>query len=149
MQVQTILTFGGQCEEALKFYTQAVGAEVTALLRWQDSPDPEICFAARGVPEKIMHAAFRVGDTTLMATDGLEKFSRPDFKGVTLAVEVRRDGDARRLFAALGDGGRVVMPLAKAFWTPLSGMVVDRYGLSWMVNVAKEAVATNDRVAMR
>ncbi len=140
MQVQPILTFGGRCEEALKFYTQAVGSEVTTMMRWQDSPDPEMCFAAREIPGKIMHAAFRIGETTLMATDGLEILRQPDFKGITLAIEAKSDADVRRLFAALSDGGKVQMPLAKTFWTSLSGMLVDRFGLSWMVNVAKDAV---------
>lgn len=137
MQVQAILAFNGQCEEALKFYSKALGAEVITMMRWKDSPDKEMCAAARDVADKIMHAAFRVGDTTLMATDGMEIQGKPIFKGVTLALEAANDDEAKRLFAALSDGGEVQMPLAKMFWTSLSGMVVDRFGVPWMVNVTK------------
>ena len=136
MQVQAILTFGGRCEEALKFYTRALDAQVTTLMRWHESPDPEMHVASLTTPENIMHAAFRIGETTVMATDGLAGSAQPDFQGITLALEAKDDADAKRLFAALSDGGKVQMPLAKTFWTSLSGMVVDRFGLAWMVNVA-------------
>jgi PhnB protein len=71
-----------------------------------------------------------------MATDGIETLTQPDIKGVTLNLEARDDSEARQLFAALSNGGTVQMPLSKTFWTSLSGMVLDRFGVSWMVNVA-------------
>jgi PhnB protein len=135
MQIHPILAFGGHTEKALHFYADKLGAEVIVKMRWKDSPDPEMRAAAPD-PEKIMHATFRIGATTLMATDGIASLSQPDFKGITLALEAKDDAEARQLFAALGDGGQVQMPLAKTFWTSLSGMVIDRFGLSWMVNVA-------------
>ncbi len=138
MQVQTILAFGGHSEAAIKFYTKALGAELIVMMRWKDSPDPALRTASSD-PEKIMHAAFRIGDTTLMATDGVETLKQPDFKGCTLAIEAKDDAEAKQLFAALSNGGQVQMPLAKTFWTSLSGMVVDRFGVSWMVNVASQA----------
>ena len=137
MQVKPILAFSGRCEEALNFYTDALGAEVILMMRWKDSPDPEMCAAAHDVQEKIMHASFRIGETILMATDGLEVQDQPDFKGITLAIEAKDEAEAKHLFAALCNGGKVQMPLAKTFWSSLSGMAVDRFGLSWMVNVAQ------------
>ncbi len=134
MQVETILAFGGHSEAAIQFYQETLGAEVITLMRWKDSPDP----AMRNVssdPGKIMHASFRIGDTILMATDGIATLAQPDIRGVTLNLEARDDSEARQLFAALSDGGTVQMPLSKTFWTSLSGMLTDRFGVSWMVNV--------------
>lgn len=137
MQVTSILAFGGRCEEALNFYTDALGAEVILMMRWKDSPDPEMRAAAKNVLDKVMHASFRIGQTTLMATDGIEVQSQPEFKGITLSIETKDDAEAKKLFAALCNGGKVQMPLVKTFWSSLSGMADDRFGLSWMVNVAQ------------
>ncbi|MBC3919518.1 VOC family protein [Undibacterium sp. CY18W] len=138
MQIQTILAFGGHSEAAIQFYQAAIGAEVQVMLRWKDSPDPAMRTVSSD-PEKIMHASFRIGDTILMATDGIETLAQPDIKGITLNLEARDDSEARQLFAALSNGGNVQMPLTKTFWTSLSGMLTDRFGVSWMVNVAQPA----------
>lgn len=137
MQVETILAFGGHSEAAIQFYTAALGAEVITMLRWKDSPDPAMRTVSAD-PDKIMHASFRIGNTILMTTDGIENLHQPDFKGFTLNLEAKDDADAQRLFAALSDGGKVQLPLARTFWSSLSGMVTDRFGVSWMVNVAEE-----------
>jgi len=135
MQVQAYLTFAGRCEEALEFYKTRVGAEVTALMRWSDSPDPEMK-ASPARDNKIMHATFRIGDTTLMADDGMGGQEKAEFKGVTLALNAASDADTKRLFDALGDGGSVRMPLAKTFWTSSFGMLTDKFGVPWMVMTA-------------
>ena len=134
MKVQAYITFGGRCEEALEFYKRSVGAEVTSLLRWKDSPDAEMK-PPPGYEEKVMNAAFRIGDTELMADDGMGE-APAQFKGMTLAIEVADDGEAKRVFTALGEGGIVTMPLAKTFWTSSFGMLTDKFGVPWMVNVA-------------
>ena len=134
MKVQAYVTFGGRCEEALEFYKRSVGAEVTSLLRWKDSPDAEMK-PPPGYEEKVMNAAFRIGDTELMADDGMGE-APAQFKGMTLAIEVVDDGEAKRVFTALGEGGIVTMPLAKTFWTSSFGMLTDKFGVPWMVNVA-------------
>ncbi len=135
MQVIPILAFEGRCEEALEFYRKVLGAEITTMMRWKDSPDAGMRASARDYEEKIMHASFRVGSSTLMATDGMAAVGKPEFKGITLSLEADDDAEAQRLFAALSDGGRVNMALAKMFWTSLSGMVTDRFGVMWMLNV--------------
>ena len=134
MQVHAYLNFGGRCEEALAFYKKAMGAEVTMMMRWKESPDPAMK-APPGREEKIMHAAFKVGETTLMADDGMGQ-EKTEFKGVTLSIEVPNDAEAKRVFDALGDGGSVQMPLMKTFWTSSWGMLTDKFGVPWMVNVA-------------
>ena len=133
MNVQSYKTFGGRCEEALEFYKKSVGAEVTSLMRWKESPDADM----KGPPgweDKVMNAMFRIGDTDLMADDGMGE-SKAEFKGMTLAIEVADDAEAEHVFTALGEGGKVTMPLTKTFWSSSFGMLTDKFGVPWMVNV--------------
>ena len=134
MNIQAYLTFGGRCEEALEFYKKSLGAEVTGMMRWKDSPDAAMK-PPPGFENKIMNAAFRIGQTGLMADDGMAE-KPADFKGMTLAIEVADDAEAKRTFSALGEGGKVSMPLMKTFWTSSFGMLTDKFGVPWMVNVA-------------
>ena len=133
MQVQPYLFFDGRCDEAVEFYRKALGAEVTMLMRFKDSPDPGMCPA--GAQDKVMHASLRIGDSTVLASDGRCE-GRPTFEGFALSLTVPDDAAAERLFAALGDGGQVQMPLAKTFFSARFGMVADRFGVPWMVYVA-------------
>ena len=133
MKVQAYVTFDGRCEEALEFYKKSIGAVVTGLMRWKDSQDKDM----RGPPgyeEKIMNASFRIGETELMADDGMGE-KPAEFKGMTLAIEVADDAEAKRVFTALGEGGSITMPLMKTFWTSSFGMLTDKFGVPWMVNV--------------
>ena len=133
MKVQAYLSFGGRCEEALEFYKRSIGAEVTGLMRWKESPDAAMK-APPGYEEKIMNAAFRIGETQLMADDGMGA-KQAEFKGMSLVIEVTDDAQAKRVFTALGEGGNVQMPLMKTFWTSSFGMLTDKFGVPWMVNV--------------
>ena len=133
-QVQPYLFFDGRCEEALAFYREALGAEVTMLMRFRESPEPTQ--APPGSAEKVMHAAFRVGETTVMASDG-HCAGQPRFEGFALALTVSDEATAERVFGALADGGQIRMPLAKTFFSPRFGMVSDRFGVGWMVIVAQ------------
>ncbi len=134
MKVQAYVTFGGRCEEALEFYKKSIGAEVTSLIRWKDSPDAGMK-PPPGFEEKIMNAALRIGETDLMADDGMGE-KQAEFKGMTLVIEVADDAEAKRVFTALGQGGSVTMALMKTFWTSSFGMLTDKFGVPWMVNVA-------------
>ena len=131
--VQPYLFFEGRCEEALNFYRTALGAEVTMLMRFKDSPDPGMC--QPGSEEKVMHASFRIGETILMASDG--RCDEPmAFKGFSLSITVQTEAEADRLFNALADGGQMMMPLTKTFYSPRFGMTTDRFGVLWMIMVA-------------
>jgi PhnB protein len=130
MIVQSYLFFEGRCEEALEFYKKALGAEVTAMMRYSDSPDPESC--APGMENKIMHANFSVGETQLMASDGMCNGS-PKFAGVSLSITAKDAADAERLFSALSDGGQVQLAMHKTFFAERFGMVADRFGVPWML----------------
>lgn len=132
--IQPYLMFGGRCEEALEFYRTALGAQIDMLMRFQESPDPPPPgMLPPGFENKIMHASFRIAGNVLMASDGCEVGSQ--FKGFSLSISVATEAEAERYFAALSDGGQVQMPLAKTFWSPKFGMLTDRFGISWMVNV--------------
>lgn len=133
MLIQPYLFFDGRCEEALDFYRRRLNAEVTMLLRYKESPDPpQPGMVPAGCGDKIMHSSFRVGDTTVMASDGRCQ-GQPVFQGFSLALSVADETQADRLFAALADGGQVQMPLGRTFFSPRFGMVADRFGVSWMV----------------
>ena len=132
MQIEPYLFFEGRCEEALKFYQAHIGAEVTMLMRFKESPDPEAC--PPGAEENVMHAVMQIGDSTVMVSDG-QCDGYPSFQGFSLSIATSDTSEAEQLFNALCDGGEVVMPLAKTFWSPGFGMVKDKFGVSWMVNV--------------
>ena len=131
MQIQPYLFFNGRCEEAIEFYRTAVGAEVAMLMRYKDSPDP----AAQANGDKVMHASVRVGDATVLMSDG-HCTGEIKFEGFALSLTVKEVAEADRLFAALSDGGKVQMPLTKTFFSPRFGMLIDRFGVMWMVYVA-------------
>jgi len=133
MQVQPYVFFDGRCEEAVEFYRGALGAEVTMLMRYKDSPDPAM--VQPGAENKVMHASLRIGDTTVLASDGRAE-GRPSFQGFALSLTLPNEAEAERRFASLGNGGQVQMPLTKTFFSPRFGMVADRFGVSWMVYVA-------------
>jgi len=135
MQIQPYLFFDGRCEEAIEFYRRALGAEVTMLMRYKESPEPPPPgMVPPGSENKVMHASLRIGAATLMASDG-NCAGRPSFQGFSLSLDARDEAEAERLFGALADGGQVQMPLAKTFFSPRFGMVADRFGVSWMVIV--------------
>ncbi|HEY1363675.1 MAG TPA: VOC family protein [Xanthobacteraceae bacterium] len=136
MLVQPYLFFDGRCEEAVDFYRKALGAEVTALMRYKDCPDtPPPGMVAPGSENKVMHASLRIGDTTVMASDGRCQ-GQPSFQGFSLSVTVPNEAEADRVFGALADRGTVSMPLTRTFFSPRFGMVSDRFGVGWMVIVA-------------
>ena len=135
MQVQPYLFFEGRCEEAIEYYRKALGAKVEMLMHYKDSPEAMPGKAPPG--DKVMHSSFRIGDTTVMGSDG-DCMGKPSFQGFSLSLTARDDAEAKRLFAALSDGGKVQMPLSKTFFSPAFGMVADRFGVAWMVVVTPQ-----------
>jgi PhnB protein len=137
MQVQPYLFFDGRCEEAIDFYRGALGAEVMMQMRFKECPESagqEGCAIAPGTENKIMHASLRIGDATVMVSDG-HCTGKTVFQGFALSLDARNEAEAERLFAALGNGGQVQMPLAKTFFAKCFGMITDRFGVMWMVIV--------------
>jgi PhnB protein len=132
MQLRFYLYFDGRCEEALEFYKASLGAEVESVIRFKDAPENFV--AAAGSGDKVMHAAFSIGNTTAMASDGKCQ-GNPVFQGFGLSLSVSDIAEADRLFAVLADGGQIRMPLAETFFARRYGMVADRFGINWMVAV--------------
>jgi PhnB protein len=132
MHIQAYLFFDGRCEEALEFYRAVLGAEITTRMYFRDNPDAEGAMVAPEMQDKIMHASFRIGDSTLMASDG-QCLGQANFRGFSLTLSVADAEAADRLFAALGDGGQIQMPMAETFFSPRFGMIADRFGVSWMI----------------
>jgi PhnB protein len=133
MQIEPYLFFDGRCEEALDFYRQALGAEVTMMMRFKDCPEPSAPgMVPSGGENKIMHARFRIGDTIVLASDG-RCLGKPNFQGFSLSITAADETEAKRLFSALADGGEVRMPLSKTFFAPCFGMLADRFGVAWMI----------------
>jgi len=133
--IQPYLFFNGNCEEAVEFYRKALGAEVEMIMRFKDSPEaPPPGMVPPGWENKVMHSSLRVGQTTVMASDGCGP-EKTGFNGFSLSLSVATEAEANRYFNALADGGKVTMPLNKTFWSPCFGMLEDKFGIGWMVSV--------------
>ena len=130
MHVEPYLSFEGRCEEALEFYKKAAGAEVTMLMRFKESPDQSM--VSPGSENKVLHAAMKIGDSLVMASDG-RCTGQANFHGIALTITATNDAEAKRLFGALAEGGQVNMPITKTFFASSFGMLADRFGVGWMV----------------
>ena len=137
MPIVTTLNFVGRTEEALTLYREALDAETLFLMRFRDCPDKS--FMQPGMEEMIFHATFRIDGTEFMASDvGYSKDTcTPFFSGFSLALNPESIDRAKQIFAALSDGGRVIIPLAESSFTGWYGIVVDSLGVSWKINVRK------------
>jgi len=135
--VQPYLFFEGRCEEALEFYKRTLGAEVDMLMRYKDNPEPPPPGCEPPDKNKVMHVSFRIGDTQIMGSDG-RCSGKPNFQGFALSITARTEAEADKAFNGLANGGKVEMPLGKTFFSPKFGMVVDKFGVFWMVLVAQE-----------
>jgi PhnB protein len=136
--IQPYLFFNGSCEQAIEFYRKALGAEVEMMMRFKESPEPPPPGAVPpGFENKIMHASFRVGQTTVLASDGCSA-DKLRFQGFSLSLSVPTEAEADRAFNTLADGGQVKMPLMKTFFSPRFGMLEDRFGIGWIIQAAPE-----------
>jgi PhnB protein len=137
MKLEPYLFFEGRAEEAIELYRKVLGAEVEMLMRFKDSPEPPPPgMVPPGSENRIMHASLRIGDARVMISDGSAR-GNPKFEGFSLSLSAANEAEAKRLFAALGEGGQVRMPLTKTFFSPCFGMLADRFGVGWMVIVVE------------
>ena len=131
MQVNAYLMFDGRCEEAFRFYERALGGKIVAMMPHKGTPAEGYVPAEWG--NKIMHARLDIGDTMLMASDSPPgHYAKP--AGFSVSLQVRTPEEADRAFNALAEGGEIKMPIDKTFWSPRFGMLVDRFGIPWMIN---------------
>jgi len=131
-KVNNYLFFSGRCEEALNFYQKNLGAQVNFMMRFNESPDAVPAdMLQEGFENKVMHADFTLGDSSIYASDGCNDATH--FSGFRLTLTLQTAEEAHRVFDALATGGTVDMPLTKTFWSPLYGQVTDQFGIGWMV----------------
>jgi len=140
MQVQSYLFFNGRCEEAIEFYKKVFGAKVEMMMRFKDAPEGDHK-PTPGTENKIMHSCLRIGDTAVMASDGMAQ-GNPEFKGFSLTLNAKDGAEADRLFGALAEGGQVRQPLTQTFFSPRFGMLADKFGVGWMIMVEPPAQKT-------
>lgn len=131
MQLNPYLHFNGQCETAFKFYEKALGGKIDAIMTFGESP-----MADQALPEwrnKVVHARMTVNGQVLMGSDAPpNRYKEP--QGFSLSIGIKDPAEAERLFNALAQDGKVEMPLQQTFWALRFGMLVDRFGIPWMVN---------------
>ena len=136
MQIDCYLSFEGNCEDALNFYAQCLGGKVSAVMRYDSMPKDSGFEVPPDFRNKVMHASVEAEGAQIMGSDmppGTP--DRGQFKGFSVSVWVKDGVDrARQIFDALGAGGQVTMPFAPPFWGGHFGMVVDKFGVSWMVS---------------
>ena len=131
LQVTPYLSFKGDCESAFQLYEQCLGGELGTLFRYGGSP------MSHQVPadwqDKVMHGSLTIGELVLMGADVAPQSYEPP-KGFSLSIQIKSSAEAERIFEELRRDGQVVMPLEKTFWAERFGMVVDRFGIPWLIN---------------
>jgi PhnB protein len=131
MQLDTYLVFNGQCEEAFRFYADVLGGNIEGMMTHEGSPLADEVPAEWG--KKILHARMTAGNGVLMGCDcPPDRYEAP--RGFSVSIQVKDPKEAERLFDALAKNGKVEMPIQQTFWSPRFGMLVDRFGIPWMVN---------------
>ena len=131
MRVHAYLSFSGRCEAAFRFYEQHLGGQVGPIFRYAGSPFADTVPAEW--QDKVMHGSVTVGEQVLMGADVVpERYEEP--RGFSLSLHMTEADEADRVFHELARGGRVVLPLEKTFWAERFGMVIDEFGIPWMIN---------------
>ena len=134
MQLNAYLHFNGNCDEAFKFYEQALGGKVEMRSTFGESP---LADQMPAMKDKVVHARIRIGDQVLMGSDSPpERYSPP--QGFSMSLGAKTPEEAEKVFAALSAGGQVHMPMAESFFAQCFGMLVDKFGIPWMVVCQKD-----------
>jgi PhnB protein len=132
--IKPYISFKGNCEEAIDFYKDKLGAELLFMQRYGESP-----MAGKGPDDKIMHCSIKIGDSVIMACDNVSEESNPTTVGnnITLALGAKDAPESERLFEKMSDGATIVMPIQETFWAERFGMLTDKFGINWMINCDK------------
>ena len=135
MQLNSYLTFNGQCEAAFKFYEKCLGGKILMMMTYGDSP-LERTDIARLARRKFLHATLVVGESELGGSDAPpERYKKPQGFSVTLNLD--DTAEAERIFRTLAENGVIQMPLQETFWARRFGMLVDQFGTPWMINCGR------------
>jgi PhnB protein len=143
MKLTSYLMFNGQCETAFKFYEKCLGGKITDIMTYSQSPEPAMM---DGIPpewhNKIMHVGLKIGDQELMGSDSPPKYHE-DPQGFSVTINLNDPAEAERIFHTLAENGTVKMPLQQTFWAYRFGMLVDQFGIPWMINCDQAASSVN------
>jgi PhnB protein len=136
MQLNPYLIFNGQCEAAFQFYAQCLDGKITFMTTYAGTPvEQQVPAEWRG---KLLHATLMVGNQVLMGADcPTDRYQTP--QGFSVTIAVRDPVEADRIFNALAENGKITMPIQATFWSPRFGMLVDRFGIPWMINCEQAA----------
>jgi len=132
LQLDSYLFFNGTCADAMRFYERTLGGKIEMMMTHAQSP--EAGKSPPGSADRILHARLVVDGHVLMASDSMVGHPYEGMKGFSLSLGYPTVAEAKKVFNALSDGGKVTMPLDKTFWAEAFGMLVDRFGTPWMVS---------------
>jgi len=138
MFINPYLSFEGRCQEAIDFYGRALGAKVEMLMRFKEAPPEAQAQMAPGNGDKVMHASLKIGDTSVMLSDGYCT-GKSVFQGISLSLTVKDEAEAKKHYDALAEGGQAIVPLHQSFFARSFGMVADRLGVQWMIIAPAQA----------
>jgi PhnB protein len=130
MKLHTYLNFGGNCEEAFRFYEKNLGGKIEMMMRYADQPDPKN--VPPGTEKYVLYLNMTIGETQLMGSDVPPERFQP-MRSVYLSLAVDSSEEAERIFKLLSEGGEVFMPMEETFFAYRFGMLRDRFGTSWMI----------------
>lgn len=136
-QLEPYLFFNGDCAEAMRFYERVLGGKLEMMMKASESP--EAAQQPNASSDPILHACVVVEGRRLMASDWMSEEPFPGMKGFSVSLVYPTVAEAKRVFNALLEGGKANMPIARTFWVEAFGMLVDRFGTSWMVSGGKQA----------
>jgi len=134
MQLNPYLSFNGECEAAFKLYEKCLGGKIAFMMPYEGSPMAEQAPAGWG--KKILHVTLNIGSQVLQGADAPPNhYKKP--QGISVSLDIKDPAEAERVFHALAEDGTVQMPIEETFWALRFGMLVDRFGIPWMINCAK------------
>jgi PhnB protein len=134
MRLNTFLNFGGNCEQAFRFYEQHLGGQISMLMRRAEQPDQPVTWP--GWEQSIQYAMMRIGETELMGADVPPERFQP-MRSVYLSLTVDSAAEAERIWALLSFGGQILMPMEETFFAIRFGQLRDKFGTSWMILALK------------
>ncbi|HTZ74297.1 MAG TPA: VOC family protein [Candidatus Aquilonibacter sp.] len=127
MKMNTYVNYGGNCEQALRFYEKHLAGKILTMSTYSDMPN-----APKGMEGKILHARIEIGGTTLMASDTpLDRFQ--PMRSAYLCLSVENSEEAERIYALLKDGAEIFMPMEETFFASRFAMLRDKFGTFWMI----------------
>ncbi|MBD2056680.1 VOC family protein [Oculatella sp. FACHB-28] len=139
MKLNSYLMFNGQCEAAFKFYERCLNGKITDMMTYAQSPDPSmIAQMPSEWRDQIMHVALMIDDQELMGSDNPPGYTEEP-KGFSVSIGLDNPSEAERIFHALAENGTIRMPLQQTFWAYRFGMLVDQFGIPWMINCDQAA----------